>query len=35
VYAGGQPLYGTFVVDISSRPRESYVNDAGQVVTVR
>jgi len=35
VYAGGRPLYGTFVVNISSKPRESYVNDAGQIVNVR
>jgi hypothetical protein len=35
VYGGGQPLYGTFVVNISSKPRESYVNDAGQIVNVR
>jgi hypothetical protein len=34
VYAGGQPLRGTFVVDISSKPHESYVNDAGQIVNV-
>ena len=33
VHAGGQPLYGTFVVSIASKPQQSYVNDAGQVVT--
>jgi hypothetical protein len=34
VSAGGQPLQGTFVVNIASKPRESYVNDAGQIVNV-
>jgi hypothetical protein len=34
VYAGGQPLNGTFVVNISTKPRQSYVNDAGQIVNV-
>jgi len=34
VYAGGQPLRGTFMVNIAAKPRESYVNDAGQVVNV-
>jgi hypothetical protein len=35
IYGGGRPLYGTFVVTISSKPKESYVNNAGQIVTVR
>ena len=34
VSAGGYPLDGTFVVNIASRPAQSYVNDAGQIVTV-
>jgi hypothetical protein len=34
VSAGGQPLHGTFVVNVSSKPEKSYVNDAGQIVTV-
>ena len=34
VYAGGRPLDGTFVVNIASKPQRSYVNDAGQIVTV-
>jgi hypothetical protein len=33
VSAGGQPLEGTFVVDIASKPQQSYVDDAGQVVS--
>jgi hypothetical protein len=33
VYAGGQPLAGTFVVNIASAPQQSYVNDAGQIVS--
>jgi hypothetical protein len=32
VFAGGQPLAGTFVVNISATPQQAYVNDAGQVV---
>ena len=32
VSAGGQPLYGTFVVNIATKPEQAYVNDAGQVV---
>ena len=35
VPAGGQPLYGTFTVSISSKPRQDYVNDAGQIVSVK
>jgi hypothetical protein len=34
VAAGGQPLAGTFVVNIAAKPRRSYVNDAGQIVNV-
>jgi hypothetical protein len=34
VHAGGQPLSGTFVVSIGSKPRQSYVGDAGQIVNV-
>jgi len=34
VYAGGRPLRGTFVVNIASHPRQSYVGDAGQIVNV-
>jgi hypothetical protein len=34
VSAGGRPLRGTFVVNIASRPRQSYVGDAGQIVNV-
>jgi hypothetical protein len=34
VYASGQPLHGTFVVNIASKPRQSYVGDAGQIVNV-
>lgn len=33
--AEGHPLSGTFVIHISSAPQQSYVNDAGQIVTVR
>jgi hypothetical protein len=32
VYAGGQPLRGTFVVDIATASQQAYVNDAGRVV---
>ncbi|MDQ6803375.1 MAG: hypothetical protein M3065_00065 [Actinomycetota bacterium] len=32
VYAGGRPLHGTFVVNIRTKPRQPYVNDAGQIV---
>jgi hypothetical protein len=34
VGAGGQPVAGTFVVNIGTKPRRSYVNDAGQIVNV-
>ncbi|MDQ6778881.1 MAG: hypothetical protein M3071_22260 [Actinomycetota bacterium] len=34
VHASGQPLRGTFVVNIASKPRQPYVNDAGQIVNV-
>jgi len=34
VYGGGQPIDGTFVVDIASKPQQQYVNDAGKVVVV-
>jgi hypothetical protein len=34
VYAGGQPLTGTFVVKIVSTPQQAYVNDAGKIVVV-
>jgi hypothetical protein len=34
VAAGGRPLSGTFVVSIATKPRQSYVNDAGQVINV-
>lgn len=34
VSAGGEPLAGTFVVNIASGSRQSYVNDAGQIVNV-
>jgi hypothetical protein len=34
VPGGGRPLSGTFVVSIANKPRQSYVNDAGQVVNV-
>jgi hypothetical protein len=33
VYGGGQPLSGTFVVTISTKPKQAYVNDGGQIVT--
>jgi hypothetical protein len=32
VSAGGRPLYGTFVVNVATKPSQAYVNDAGQVV---
>jgi hypothetical protein len=32
VYAGGQPIHGTFVVHIAAAAQQAYVNDAGQVV---
>jgi hypothetical protein len=35
VPAGGRPLSGTFVVRIGSKPRQSYVNDAGRIVAVQ
>jgi hypothetical protein len=34
VTAAGQPVAGRFVVNIATKPRQSYVNDAGQIVNV-